>query len=676
MSDHEPKTMTRGVEGIPATARSENAGRDGTGVSIGMGAFEELAQAVHAALTTYSNVHRGSGHFSRVTTRLYDLARDIVLEHLGLSSGRYAVVFCHPRGAAGLVARMKTGSFRVLSSSDIGLPLGVRAVVAPRKAFPKGVPEQTGGGTARLVATGWVIWAKFPDLFEAGTPAIVNVIAFAKALRLLRRYGEDAFRGSIPAPNAAMEVSTVDEWSGLSGLSLLEKLRETRIGRGVLVPTMDGERPAIHLDNGASTPTFEPIWESVRRAWRLPETDRRELVDQAKSACADALGAPFSDYEVIFTSNTTEGINLVADALRAGREPEIDTVVLNTLLEHNSNELPWRTRPGLSLIRLGVDAEGFVNVGEMEDLLRAYNQDRRHGNQRIRLIALSGASNVLGVYNDLGPIAEIAHRYGARLLVDGAQLVAHRKVEMEKSGIDYLVFSAHKAYAPFGSGALIVRRGLLPFSPPEMENIRSCGEENIGGIAALKSALALLQRVGMDVIQEEERSLTAHALRGLSRIAGLKCYGIQGETSPRFDRKGGVIAFNFGGLMPNRVARELAERAGIGVRVGCHCAHLIIKRMLGVSPGLERFQGVIVTLFPRLSLPGVVRMSLGIENSEADVDAMLRVLEELAPRKVAGVGGGPNVAPNAPSSSEKKNLRRRTDGFETACIKRVYSQTP
>ena len=147
-------------------------------------------------------------------------------------------------------------------------------------------------------------------------------------------------------------------------------------------------------------------------------------------------------------------------------------------------------------------------------------------------MAVSGASNVLGVFNDLAEIGRIVHRYGARLLVDAAQLVAHRKVEMEACGIDYLAFSAHKVYAPFGTGVLVVRKGLLSFSPAELELIRSSGEENVGGIAALGKALVLLQRIGLDVIQEEEQALTGRALRGLAQIPGLKIYGIKDPDSP------------------------------------------------------------------------------------------------------------------------------------------------
>ena len=149
-----------------------------------------------------------------------------------------------------------------------------------------------------------------------------------------------------------------------------------------------------------------------------------------------------------------------------------------------------------------------------------------------------------------------------------------------------------------------------------MELIRLSGEENAGGIAALGKTLVLLRRIGMDLIREEEQELTRLALRGMGQIAGLRIYGVKDTDSPGFAQKGGVITFSLKGIQPNRVARELAERGGIGVRYGCHCAHILIKHMLGVSPLLARFQGIIVTLFPKLRLPGLVRVSLGIGNSK------------------------------------------------------------
>jgi selenocysteine lyase/cysteine desulfurase len=632
-------------------------------------AFTELGRGVQAALETYANVHRGSGHNSVVSTHLYEQAGGIVLDFLGLNGHKYVIIFCAARRAELLKAQLKPGSYRSLSSQEIGLPLGVWALAVARKTLPKGAPFQTGGGTARLVSPGWVIWAKAPDKFEAGTPAIVNVIAFAVALRLIQRFGKDAFRDAVaaePASAAAPAAAKVlyhDELEKYSGRELLDELRQTLIGRGVRVPTAEGARPFVNLDNAASTPTFEPIWNAVCQTWRQPGHVQGEIIQEVKTICAETLGASPADYDVVFTSNTTEAINLVAESLRNEAEPGIESVVLNTFLEHNSNELPWRTIPGVSLIRLPVDAEGFIDLNEMETLLRAYNQEGPHdqsgtsGSARIKLVAVSGASNVLGTFNDLAEISRIVHRYGARLLVDAAQLVAHRRVEMAAWGIDYLAFSAHKVYAPFGTGVLLARKGLLRFGPAEQELIRLSGEENAVGIAALGKALLLLQRIGLDVIREEEQALTARALAGMAQVPGLKLYGVKDPDSPRFAQKGGVIAFDLGNMLPSRVAKGLAERGGIGVRYGCHCAHLLIKHMLHVPPLLQQFQGVMLTLVPRLSLPGVVRVSLGIENSAEDVDTLLRVLTGIARQPQAGVKGA---------------VEQQMDDFATAAARRVY----
>ena len=445
-----------------------------------------------------------------------------------------------------------------------------------------------------------------------------------------------------------------------SGRELLHEFRQTLIGRGVRVPTVNGDQPFINLDNGASTPTFMPIWKRRSPNVAAAAPVQQEIISEVKSICADVLGAPRSAYDVIFTANTTEAINLVAESLSHEPKQGFKPVVVNTILEHNSNELPWRTLRGFSHIRLGVDADGFVDLNELESLLRAYNQQGQHGQQRIKLVTVSGASNVLGVFNDLAAISQIVHRYGARLLVDAAQLVAHRKVEVATWDIDYLAFSAHKVYAPFGSGVLIAKKGLLHFSPAEMERIRSSGEENAGGIAALGKALVLLQRIGFDVIQAEEQALTARALRGLKQIPGLTIYGINDPDSPQFARKGGVIVFRVEGMMANRVAQSLAEHGGIGVRSGCHCAHLLIKRLLNIPPALEQFQGVMLSVFKQLSLPGLTRISLGLENSAEEIDALLRVLRDIAAR--------PQVGAN-------EDAQRRMNDFVTGAAQRVYALT-
>jgi selenocysteine lyase/cysteine desulfurase len=308
--------------------------------------------------------------------------------------------------------------------------------------------------TNRLVSPGWVIWADAPDKFEAGTPAIVNVIAFARALQLIKHFGNEALQDVIDGKLSAEEILYHDEFDGYSGRKLLNVFRQTLIGRGVLVPTTEGVKPFINLDNAASTPTFAPIWNAVCQTWRMI--------------------------------------------------------------------------PNVSMIMLPVDIEGFIDLREMETLLCSYNEKGQHGKKRIRLLAVSSASNVLGVFNNLEEISRITHQYGARLLVDAAQMVAHRKIEIEKYRIDYLAFSAHKVYAPFGTGVLVVRKGLLNFNPAELDLIQSSGEENVVGIAALGKALLLLQRIGLDLIREEEQALTRRALRSYTDQAPCWCWSSAG----------------------------------------------------------------------------------------------------------------------------------------------------
>ena len=611
---------------------------------------------MHAALQTYSNVHRGRGHASMTSTRLYEHARDLVREHLGVSA-KHAVIFCTPRGARNLQEQLEPDGYRCLSSEELGLPLGLRAMAIEKGRLRRMAPQDAGGGAARLVGPGWVVWAKPPGRFEAGTPAIINVIAMAKALQLRSGNGPLATDDAGPLTAAEILRHEIDEDSGQA---LLDRLRHMLIGRGLTVPCAEGERAYVNLDNGASTPTFEPIWEVVRRAWRQPKSAHAQLVREAKSICAEVLGAPETAYEVVFTSNTTEAINLVAESLRNEPAADVEPTVVNTILEHNSNELPWRAHPGLAQIRLPVDEEGFVDLDRLESILAEHNQRKEHGPRRVRLVAVTAASNVLGTFNDLAAICRIAHRYDARVLVDAAQLVAHRKAEMDAWGIDYLAFSAHKVYAPFGTGVLLARRGLLCFTPEQRERIRSSGEENVGGIAALAKALWLLQRIGFDLIQRDEQALTARALRGLAQTPGIRIYGTADPGSPKFARKGGVIVFSLKRMQAHSVARGLAERGGIGIRSGCHCAHLLIKRLLGIPAPLTHFQRLIVTLFPRLELPGVARVSLGLQNGEQDVDWLVSVLGHIASGAPLPVG----------------EVRRRMEAFVEAAVQNVYAQAP
>ena len=626
-------------------------------------AFAELEDSVLTALGTYSNVHRGTGLYSQVTTWLYERAREVILDHLGLDRRRFTVVFCTPERAAALQTFIGAEKSVSLGSRDLGLPLGVTAVAAEKSSLRKGVPFQTGGGTAKMVSRHSAIWEEAPDRFEAGTPAVVNVIAFARAIQIAGRLGPQVFHVPESPASAALQVPPEDDLQELSGRALLRELRRVVIGRGSEIPTAEGPRAFTFLDNAASTPAFAPVWETVRQTWRQPENRRRAAVIKARRTISRFLNAPLARYDVIFTSNTTEAVNLVARSLAVEAAAGDEPVVLNTFLEHNSNELPWRFVRGVSLVRLPVDAAGSIDLDQLDHLLRAYNLEKVRGNKRIRIVALCGASNVLGTCPDIHEISRIVHQYQARLFIDAAQLAGHRKIDMEAEAIDYLAFSGHKMYAPFGSGGLVARKFLLNFSRAEWRRIKSSGEENVVGIAALGAAAGLLARIGLDLVEEEERHLTRTALSMLATVPGLRIFGLADPDSPGFRKRGGVISFALRHVPHNLAAEQLAEWGGIGVRNGCFCAHLLVKRLLGIPPAREALANLGLKLWSAATksvLPGLVRVSFGLENDEADVYHLVNTLKRIAAQRVSILNRllawTHNATPFLPSTGARREM--------------------
>jgi selenocysteine lyase/cysteine desulfurase len=273
-----------------------------------------------------------------------------------------------------------------------------------------------------------------------------------------------------------------------------------------------------------------------------------------------------------------------------------------------------------------VNKEGFYDHAALEKLLTTHNG--LHGNKRVRLLALSGASNITGTCNDLAAIGSITKKYGTRLLVDAAQLAAHRNIEMEACGIDYLVFSGHKMYAPFGTGVLVARKGLLNYGHEEMTHIEASGAENIGGIAALGKALLLLKQIGFDAIEAEEQKLLSKALSGLAGIPGIKIHGYTGSMESEIKHHTAVIAFEIKNTLNSSLAKRLAGQGGIGTRFGCHCAHLMLKYLLDFTPAQDRIQRYVLKMVPIINLQGLLRVSFGLQNSESDVDVMLESLQQ------------------------------------------------
>ena len=632
--------------------------------------YSELRRVTMEALKRYSNVHRGSGQHSVISTKLYEHARELILDYLGLDK-TYTVAFLNAREMQIYEQQIKEKNPEAktfaLNSTQFGLPIGACALVVKTVDLPIGAPKVPGGGTIKFVSPDVVretqgfgdtiryclekfisyllprvVWADYPDRFEAGTPNIIGSIVFAKALEMIKAsHNEGLFQVKT---KESLEALWKDDFGSVSGEELFKMFRETLVGKGEQVPTEGGNVSYINFDHGASTPTFRAIADVYTRMLNQPKEISEIVLAKVKGIAKTYFGYGDS-HECIFSSNTTDAVNIVAEnmAFYAKSHPEEEPVIINTLLEHNSNELPWRQIPGVEHKFLMADRNGVVDIEAMEKMLKEYNWDKKYGpKKRIKMIALSGASNVLGTMNDIQEISRIAHRYGAEILVDAAQTAVHREIKMKEWGIDYLAFSAHKMYAPFGSGGLIVRKNLLSFPQDQLEQIIAQGEENLAGIAALGKSMEILHKIGVGRIEKYEEQLTQKLLFELQKlrdeIPGLEILGITDPNSPWFDegapvKKGPVVAFSIPKIPHNMVAKFLAEWGGIGVRDGCFCANILVKWLLDVLP----FENIMATTglkyFPSLMKPfllGVARASFGLENTPEEIDRFIEILKKIA----------------------------------------------
>jgi selenocysteine lyase/cysteine desulfurase len=190
----------------------------------------------------------------------------------------------------------------------------------------------------------------------------------------------------------------------------------------------------------------------------------------------------------------------------------------------------------------------------------------------------------------------------------------------------------------------------------------------------LGKALLLLQRIGMEVIQKEEQVLTSKVLQGLAQIEGIRTFGLTDTDSPKFKDRGSVIAFFLKEKVSSSVGKELALQGGIGVRYGCHCAHVLVKHILGVGPKLEKFQRIIVTLFPKLQLPGVVRVSMGIGNTSEEVDRLLDVLNEIAKKTTKSANKKTTSSKKTKPVLPKSQVQKQMKDFLKAASDKVYFQ--
>lgn len=437
--------------------------------------------------------------------------------------------------------------------------------------------------------------------------------------------------------------------------AIVESLRQDIVGIHQPVPLIDGsQRPCVFLDNAASTPALGVVqrkvdellawYSSVHRGASFKSLLATEAYEEARRIVAEFVGADPDHDVVIFGKNTTEAINKLAHRL----DLAADDVVITTVMEHHSNDLPWRDR--VRLVYLNTGEDHALNLEHLQHLLETYRG-------RVRLVATTGASNVSGYTPPIYEMAELAHAYGARIFVDCAQLAPHRAVHMGTVGsarrLDFIALSAHKMYAPYGTGALIGPRDVFANGAPEyrgggtidlvtLGEVRwagaperdEAGSPNLLGAVALAASMRALQKVGMDTLARHEQELTSYTLQQMAEIPGVHIYG--SADPARVEDRLGVISFNMEGLHHGEVAAILGFEGGIAVRHGCFCAHPYVVQLLGLSDEAQAAFRESVLAGDRSAMPGLVRVSFGCYNTREDVDHLLGMLRRIAARQYQG----------------------------------------
>lgn len=421
--------------------------------------------------------------------------------------------------------------------------------------------------------------------------------------------------------------------------------RKLIVGTDTKIPLSSGEMVIpINFDNAATTPPFSsvlqsvlnfaPWYSSIHRGTGYKSQYSSEVYEKSRDVIRAFVKAD-SDNTVVFVKNTSEAINKLSYRLYHKNR---HSVILSTYMEHHSNDLPWRNKYDVDYIK--VDNNGRLLIRDLEKKLRKYKK-------QIALVTIAGASNVTGYKNPINDIAEIVHKFDAKIMVDAAQLIGHSCVDMKPDNssrhIDYLAFSAHKMYAPFGAGVLIgpqydfekgepeyrgggtidiVTHDLIKWAEPPHKD--EAGTPNIMGVVALSEAVRTLNSIGMANLEAYENSLVEYALAKISTIPGIKLYC---DTDIR-DRVG-IIPFNIDGLSHQIVALALSAESGIAVRNGCFCAQPYVQKLMKIPRNEIRKR----IKNPSLSHPGMVRLSFGLYNNYDEIDVLVQKLCEISENK-------------------------------------------
>ena len=424
----------------------------------------------------------------------------------------------------------------------------------------------------------------------------------------------------------------------------MDDLSHLVVGIDELVPTSGGAMVRyVNLDNAATTPPMRgaldavhavlPSYASVHRGSGHKPRVCTAAYERARGCVGASVGADPDRDTVIFTKNTTEAINRLARAMTI----DDNAIVLTTVIEHHSNDLPWRARARTLHVR--ARADGTLDLDHLDHLLAA-------NAGRVALLAVSGASNVTGIVPPIHDIATRVHAAGGRVLIDAAQLAAHRRIDMrshdDPGHLDYVALSAHKLYAPFGSGALIGRRDGFAPTPDhrgggtvnavtvddvawaDLPDREEAGTPNLLGAVAFAAAARTLGEVGWSRIMAHETALLAHAMKALAVLPGIRVHGPTGVDA--LTSKVAVIPFTVDGFDHGLVAAILGYEHGIGVRSGCFCAHPYIAHLLGLNAATATAWLAHARRGDKRGAPGMIRISLGLYNDRSDIDRLIAAL--------------------------------------------------
>ncbi|MFJ5613260.1 aminotransferase class V-fold PLP-dependent enzyme [Streptomyces sp. NPDC093221] len=417
------------------------------------------------------------------------------------------------------------------------------------------------------------------------------------------------------------------------------------LGRDVLVPLVTGgEVTYAALDYAASAPALQRVWDDVaayapyygsvhRGAGYLSQLST-DLFEQSRATVAEFLGCRAED-QVIFTRSTTDSLNLLAAVIPAG------THVFVFETEHHASLLPWQTRDDARVTVLGAPRTPEQAVAALDVAL--------HGAPKgPKLVCVTGASNVTGELWPVRELAAAAHRHGARIVLDAAQLAPHHPVDIAALDVDWVAFSGHKLYAPFGSGVLAGRADWLREAEPYLAGggasrkvarradggvdvewhttaaRHEAGSPNVIGVYAIASACKALTEAGFDQLVTREQRLLARLREGLASVPEVRVLSLFGEDAPRV----GVLSFVVQGWNSSHFAAALSAEYGIGVRDGLFCAHPLVRTLLGAE-GDDPGECGAPEAAPGERVLNAIRVSFGAGTPEEHVDRFVHAVRTL-----------------------------------------------